>query len=402
MASAGEAQTAHHEWAMKMWSRMDRDGNGAMTREELDCEDFRAVLKLVLAPQNSEHAGGGGPTYARAQMNTDQCLDFCLRKADVNRDERLSFHEFKCFMWGLRQQGSGCSTANLVFALFDLDGDNHICEQEFHEIYRYYLGHIPKFLDFSAEWNNLCEDQAEVSIERYAEWIRTTANPVFCQRAPPPMNDDEQIGATVITRGDQRGFAATSPDFSNMSFAEQHRRSRRIPKNAAGWPIGTRMDIYDRPKWNPKYNAEINPNDHRPMGQRNYFSRSQTLPQLRHYYSTNKGFELLNKKIDGPEPPKKMRVLSTDTACCPLYSSSSTDKSEVFNWRRHAPGGTMREHVMGSPCGEEGLWEDRWQTPMRYKSRFRASDRPIGSHALFEASHQHMGPMAARLNRLYG
>lgn len=82
---------------------MDRDNNGAISKKELDCSEFRQVLRKVLTP-DTEHDAGGGSTYARAATNQEQALALCLRKADINDDGRLSFDEFKAFLWALRQE----------------------------------------------------------------------------------------------------------------------------------------------------------------------------------------------------------------------------------------------------------------------------------------------------------
>ena len=49
---------------MRMWRRMDRDGNGYVTRMELDCEEFRAIIRSVLTP--AKKGAMGGVEYARA------------------------------------------------------------------------------------------------------------------------------------------------------------------------------------------------------------------------------------------------------------------------------------------------------------------------------------------------
>lgn len=372
-----EAKQEHHEWALRMWSRMDRDNNGAITRKELDCEEFRDVLRLVLAP-DSAHCNA---TYARSMTNQQQALHFCLRKADVNNDGWLSFKEFSALMWVLRQETHAEDTTKLVFALFDLDTDLHISEGEFREIYRFYLGHDPTSEEFWQEWHNLAsEGQDLVSREQYTTWLRTSASQIFRQHSPAPV-------IHAATTADP--MEATSHSLSTISMAESSRRQRRIPMDARGWPLVAKKNIHARGKWNQKWNTQINRNDVLPMGERNYFAKVQSLPALDRFYRTHIGFGEQHARLNAPTPPKELMVLSTDT-------------QPVFNKSRHRPAGTMREHLHGSPCGDVALWEDFWQTPLRSKSRPNAGDRPVPAGAYLGSSHQHIGPMARMLNEKYG
>jgi Ca2+-binding EF-hand superfamily protein len=351
---------------------MDRDNSGTITRKELDCEEMRTVLRMILLPEDdSTHAHGGGASYSRTAMNHDQALTFCLRKADINNDGTLSFEEFKCFTWELRQITTGKDMAALVFALFDLDSDQILTQDEFHEIYRFYLGHHPKHTDFMEQWDSLYNGDGEshgVTKDRYMKWLQTTASPIFRQNLTQAKNDAEAVGKI-------------------KSFAEMSRDARRVKKDADGWPVGPRKDIKARPKWNQKWNWQINPNDDLPYGERIYFSRSQSLPQLKQFLSNHAGCEKQHQTLTSRPPPRRLKVVSTDT----------TDHV-MSDPARHLPGGHMREH--GS--GETVLWEDRWQTPLRFRRRFRVADRPLAPHSVLEASHQHIGPMAPLLNRLHG
>jgi len=390
-----EARHEHNEWASRMWSRMDRDNNGRITRKELDCEEFRSILRLVLAPSSS-HPGGGGATYARSQTNQEQALHFCIRKADINNDGWLSFVEFRALMWVLRQESPAEDTSRLVFALFDLDTDQHISESEFREIYRFYLGHDPTSEEFWQEWHKLAWlGQSLVSREEYTTWLQTAANPIFRQHAPSPVADASE-GATPDLMVAGSGVAVRSSDpsaspvsQSTISFAESSRRSRRVPRDGRGWPLVRKMDINARSKWNPKYNTKLNPNDVLPMGERNYFTKTQSLPQLSQFYSTHVGFETQLERLNAPAPPKELRVLSTDT-------------QPVANKNRHRPAGSMREHLHGAPSGDIALWEDNWQTPLRYKARFKVGDRPVPAGGFLDSYYSHIGPMAKMLNKKYG
>jgi Ca2+-binding EF-hand superfamily protein len=377
-----------------MWKRMDRDNSGTLTRKEVDCEEMRIVLRLVLVPQDGSHACGGGATYTRTSMNHEEALRFCVRKADVNNDGILSFEEFKCFTWELRQK-SGQQAAGLIFALFDLDSDQIINETEFREIYRFYLGHHPKHADFMEEWARLAGDGWGVTRDRYMRWLETSANPIFrrhlfsnTKEAPEKKNAVDVIADAVVAGAKRRGsHISRNSRLKNMSFLELSKSGPQIKKDPDGWPLAPRKDVKDRPRWNQKWNWQINPNNDLPMGERIYFNQSQSLPQLRHFLANHAGCERQHQTLTSPSLPKRLKVVSTDT----------TD-DVMSDPRRHRPGGHMSEH--GS--GETVLWEDRWQTPLRFRQRFKLSDRPLAPHSLFEASHQHVGPMAPILNRLYG
>lgn len=339
----------HHTWAIGMWKRMDRDNSGYITRQELDCEEFRNILKSVLVPKRSS---SGGALYARSQTNQDQVLRFCMRKADLNNDGSLSFEEFKSVMLCLREETMEKHTANLIFAMFDLDGDQCIDEHEFREIYRYYLGHNPTNADFKDEWNRLDSKSAgHVTREQYIKWLQTSRNPVFVVHAPK-----ESDAST------HEGVSRTSSASKASPAAARHRT--KMAKSASA--------MLNRPRWNQRFNnnAGADPNLVLPQGERRYFMNPQTPKELRGFYAMHTGFEKHLTAFTAPEPKKKLRVVSTDT-------------SDLMLAARHKPAGTMREFPA---TGDVVLWEDNWQTPLRYKSRFSPGDRPVAPHALFEAS----------------
>ncbi|CAE7388073.1 unnamed protein product, partial [Symbiodinium pilosum] len=128
-ALAGEEESLD-EWASRLWHRIDRDRNGFITSKELDCEEFHNIVRAAVAPVTGTSTGGA--TYARKQVNIDAAIQLCLRKADLNNDATLSFREFRSLMRCLRKPRMAQHTANLVFALFDLDGNGYIGRDEFH------------------------------------------------------------------------------------------------------------------------------------------------------------------------------------------------------------------------------------------------------------------------------
>ena len=124
---------ATDDWAQRVWSRMDRDRDGFLTRQELACEasapkklgpsqafspaksllfhpfftcfglflcpfspvfhvfmsfwkEFYNIVRAAVAPQSGISTGGAA--YSRTQVNVDAALELCLRKADVNKARR--------------------------------------------------------------------------------------------------------------------------------------------------------------------------------------------------------------------------------------------------------------------------------------------------------------------------
>jgi len=286
----------HHEWCTKNWRRMDRDESGEMSAKELDCEEFHAILRGVLAPQAEGRTGGA--SYHRAEMNMNRAVNFCMQKADFSSDGTLNFKEFKSFMLYLRNSRQK-STADMIFALFDLDGDEVIEEAEFREIYRFYLGHFPTEAEFQAEWARL-DRRGEMKVRRkdYIHWLRTSPNKLFSMHAPPV-----ETGAPAARGTSEQ---ALSPQHKSvMSNSSQSlpdlARSRRAISGANRWkrrspgpglvPPWNERSLEDRPKWNQRFNAGVNMNPNKPRDERTYFSRPQSLPELKRYYETHTGFE---------------------------------------------------------------------------------------------------------------
>lgn len=371
---------------------MDRDCNGRIVMTELDCKEFRSVLRMVLAP-DSENPSGGGAFYSRFETNQQQILNYVLHKADINNDGWISFQEFEALFWVLRQEGQKGQeqdTSLLVFALFDLDTDGYIGMDEFREIYRFYLGHEPTWDQFSEAWGDLAaQGQSRISKKDYTKWLQKSAPPMFSTRADTPVKPE------FLQKAESPGTMATSSSAPLMAQTDGFSRAARyrdgFKLDAQGWPLGPGhdpKDLHDRPKWNQKWNWKLNPNFDAPAGQRQYFTKTQSLPALKRFYNTHTGFGAQLKQLDRPKEPKEIRVVSTDT-------------QPVFNKQRHKPGGAMKEHLNGAPRGELALWEDSWQTPLRYKARFRACDRPVPAYGFLGSFYEPMGPMAKMLNRRF-
>lgn len=324
----------HDAWSRRMWQRMDRDGNGYITRAELDCEEFRSVIRGVLAPTTGRAMGG--LDYARAEMNMDQAIHYCARKADLNCDRCLSFEEFKSFLFVLRHQDLGKNTAHLIFALFDLDGDGWIDESEFREVFRFYLGHNPREDQFQEEWGKLdCRGEQRVDVHRYIEWLKTSTNPIFHQHAPSPARKAMEDASEVPD--------SPSPSPSPSASLCMSSSSKFLPR------FHSTSSSLPRPKWNQKFTTGANKNDNCPQGQRNYFTKAQSLPELRRHYKTHRGCKDLLQALSKPQMKQKPPVLSSE-------------KSGEIALPRSAPG-TRHGFMKSRETGKVEHWEEFWQAP---------------------------------------
>lgn len=197
---ASSSQRVSHEWAYRLWCRMDRDGNGYVTRNELECQEFYSILQSVLSPDRGD--GKGGRSYGRAQMSMNQAVNFCLRKADLDRDGRLSFEEFKAFMLGLRD---GRAVEDLSFVLFDHDANGFIDELEFREVIRFYTGRSATITELAKIWAELDpNDTGKVNQKKYLEWLhRFLATLVRKQTASDQPEPEEEANQDEATEDDE-------------------------------------------------------------------------------------------------------------------------------------------------------------------------------------------------------
>merc|ERR1712061_11286 len=110
-------------------------------------------------------------------------------------------------------------------------------------------------------------------------------------------------------------------------------------------------------------------------GQREYFSRAQSVPELRRFYNTFSGtFSENLTTLDAPEPDPS----GTGSVLWPKCLSTEGGTPLMLP-ERHGPRGTMSCHR----TGRTELWDDNWSPPLRQRRRYKAGDRPFAQCALF-------------------
>jgi len=318
-------------WAAALWNRIDRDSSETVTLQELCCDEFQTALRSILAPQA---LGTRAVTYGRAEVNLQQFLTYVLRKADVNNDGKLSFEEFVAFTENL-SSNSVTEATDIVFALFDLDCDQHLDINEFREVCRYFLGCRPTEPDFLAEWQRLdAPGHGRVSKDQYMKWLRGSAS-AHIRRSATALDKIDVVTGLCRPR--------------NVA------RNNVIHRPAPGLVPKTREPSL-QPAWNNPW-ANKDPSEQNLAYRGNnrakaLFSRPQSLPELRRFYRTYSGFHNNLAKLESPEPVKPKPVLSTDSVVA--LSMAGSD--------RHIPGGKMRNFK-----GEEVPWQE--QTPRALKKQ---------------------------------
>lgn len=296
----------------------------------------------------------------------------------------------------LRQHHLAQYTANLIFALFDVNKDHRISRQEFHEVYRFFLGHNPTEADFQDEWEKLTStglSDSEVTREQYCRWLQTSTNPIFHQHAPPqkdqehasPLKHQRELVAHHSEQEQEASEQSTiqhlSPASSRTAFRSVGSSTGPLPRSVFSdrtikrtWSTGGLKDG-ERPKWNQRFNAEFNlsmgpvlhPNDDRSQNERYYFSRPSNEREIQQFYSRYRGFSAHKRRLRIPIKPLKRGVLSNEGGMPQMMPE------------RHAPGGSMRDW----DTMEATQWEDLWQTPLRYSHRLNAAHRPWAPRSTF-------------------
>jgi hypothetical protein len=299
----------------------------------------------------------------------------------MNDDKKLSFDEFKSLLLCLKEPQLARYTANLIFSLFDLDANRLLDKQEFHELQRFLLGRNPSHNEFEEEWHRLvapAQQSSATPVElidqrSYIAWMQNSSIPAIMQQAPKgiaPRMVAPKAEGTPPQSPTAKDRAGTAPGRAESSASP-------VDLSATRGLRSTTSSMRSRPKWNQRFNCSINPghiNDTRPAGIREYFGRAQSMPELKRFWKAHDG-KTFNKHVSAletepPEPPR-----------CPIFPKClSTEGGTPNNLpERHSPGGTMTDFNFG----HRTIWEDNWSTPMRYKTRFNAVDRPLASKATF-------------------
>ncbi|CAJ1430558.1 unnamed protein product [Effrenium voratum] len=285
-------------------------------------------------------------SLCRTMVNVDGAIELCLRKADNNKDAKLSWKEFRSLMRCLREPRFARYSANLVFALFDLDNNRCVGREEFRELFRFLLGRSPTFQEFEREWDRLVSPNGEnpteyVDQRSYIRWLQTSEEPAIRQQAPE-CQAHSAAPKTPKTAPSPSSPGSFSVDLSGTEF----------------------------PKWNQRFNISVNPghvNDSRPAGLREYFSRQQSMPELRRFWEAHgrtfrNHLEALDKK-------------PSTAPCSKLFPKQlSTEGGTPMTLpQRHSPGGSMHDLL----TGEVVAWHDYWTPPARYRRPFDKQHRPL-------------------------
>lgn len=380
----------HEEWCARFWRRMDRDCSGTITLTELNCEEFQAVLKKAIVPTRGSCLGG--PKYARAQMNMDQAMRFFMRKADLNGDMSISFQEFRSFMKVLRCDHGDFQTADMIWALFDVDTDGMISESEFREIFRFYLGHEATEEQFRSEWAKLdTEAVGKVAKDDYVEWLRLSSDPIFRCHAPmnelaeeETMSDARSLAtcdAAVLPPAASRsagqwrpwdsyrhfcwnGSSTGKPDQARDTSETMSSCGKSSAQQGGSSGSGSRprlsSSMQSRPEWNWRL-ATAHPNwpdkngkPHRIVQQRQFFQRPQSLPELKRHLDSKRGMTSHKQALFSKDDPKRRSYLSSE------YDVGDGGASQLLSIPgRGKPLGSMRHPY----TRERKQWNDAWYDP---------------------------------------
>jgi hypothetical protein len=380
---------------------MDRDNNGALTRQELDCEEFYAIVRAVLLPAWQAISGMGGPAYTRSVMDMDQAINFALRKADLNDDNKLSFEEFKAFMVVLRQPQLATHTANLIFALFDVNRDGWVDEFEFRQIYRFYLGHVPTETEFQDEWALLdSANRGRVSRDEYVKWLQGSSNVIFREHSPqltskimsgsadhyhyqPPVPGLSraavrtaatsqapwrpwhaythmgwaQVRQGAVEAGDlmQRSKSSMSSTFVNAPTQRLSRSAVSLPNYRPRPPFNNRIatNADSRIPWTPQPLPEIGGDLRGPTGMRDLLSMPQSTEELGSNSVVNSGKPSVRQQSRYSQESAQDRARARNT-------------SELLPNRSKFRYGRMKN----PKTGQRQYWKDSFLSPPQLREKY--------------------------------
>jgi hypothetical protein len=397
-----------------MWCRIDRKRQGYLTKPELNCDEFRGLVKTLVAPSVGTSMGGAGAPYARAQLNMKETIALCTRKADLNKDGVLSFEEFESFTLAMRRI-SGTTAVNscdIIFSLFDLDSDFKIDENEFREMYRFFAGVRPTEMAFQEEWLRLdSKHKGSVTMDEFRDWLRASENPVFKARAPKDAAGEAEF---EDLESQNASSAAPDPAAAAAAAKEQARARRHLWKRGGLFcSVGSNVELVakslpeykttsGRPKW---YNSKIDGNitapvepKHkrhnpeslpstmsrsstefrllRPKERRIYFDKTQSMPELVRYLQSAHGpvrvrttRQQICEKICQPG----RLTFERESLPAPKRKGCPESNPVGANYldlpcvpHRHVAGGTMRDHLTGRPVE----WNNHWSGVKNLKDSY--------------------------------
>lgn len=277
----------HKAWALKHWSRIDRNGDGRLSFDEINSSHLRKAIKEALGGY-----GDSGASYTRATMRLDRANELMRRKAE-NNGGVFRFNEFESFMYLLRDRG-GVEGATLwaqcCFAMFDLDGDDYLQRAEFIELHRYFHGTQPEVI-VEKEWQVLDTDGlGKVNKRRFVQWmtrgdrlrvLSEPQDPVMTRSASAPAGPEKKVHTPLI------------PSRATTSHSQ--------PSRCRG------------PPWNRRHHV-VSKNDGKPRVLREYFSRPQSGTELLRYYKTSQHFQSQLSMASLPPIEKPRLILSHETA----------------------------------------------------------------------------------------
>lgn len=280
----------HRQWASSLWSRMDRNKDRVMTLEELNCSEFMEAIRTVLTPSLSRKTVG---SYGRAELNMSQALKYCLKLADTDQNGTLDFEEFEHFLRKLRHPKPAMELATLYMSMFDADPDAFLEEFEFRDMWRYFTGRAPTADEFQMHWSKMdIHRVGRISKKDLAKWLKKTAPEAFRSLAPPVKGDRPETPRSMTSS----------------------KKPGEIFRPAPGLWHKTPLKWESEHDWNsvPKDFAHINQAWRGSHSMKTYFSRPESLPELRRFYAIHQGFQAQKRKMNTPSPKFPAPVLSSE------------------------------------------------------------------------------------------
>lgn len=314
------------DWARKLFNRIDRDKSGSITKDKLNCEEIRSVFHTCLAPGNSCTA-----SYARSVMNVEQALAFCLRKADINRDGVLSFREFASFLRALKNEADIEHATDWVFALFDVDGSGDLNLDEFRQIFRFYMGRTITENEIEKSFSKMDPGGSGIcSRACYVKWVAEFAPSEFRNHAGPVGEGESRTPSVLSDAMDSKtdlsclmkGVRGPTPSFEKMMLR--------------------RVNPPFKPPWIERLNTTnvvvLNPME--PKRRKQYFSRPQSLPELKRYCRLHDRCKsLLGPLIPPEDVPHRSNLSNTLPTFLPErhvnYVGRTSVHGEVPKWDHH-------------------------------------------------------------------